>query len=91
MNIISAFQKYGVATETVDEKINAYLNSFSNADALKLYEKSLKEIKPNTIVKGKVVNISGNSAIIDIGYKSEGLVPIVELVGTDKVKMVEAI
>jgi small subunit ribosomal protein S1 len=87
MNIISAFQKYGVATETVDEKINAYLKGFSNADALKLYEKSLKEIKPNTIVKGKVVNISGSSAIIDIGYKSEGFVPVDELGGLDKVKV----
>jgi len=87
MNITSAFQKYGVATETVDEKINDYLKSFSNADALKLYEKSLKEIKSNTIVKGKVVNISGNSAIIDIGYKSEGFIAVDEFGGPDKIKV----
>jgi small subunit ribosomal protein S1 len=87
MNIITAFKKYGVLAEAVDEKINDNLKSFSNADALKLYEKSLKDVKPNTIVSGKIVNIIGNSAIIDIGHKSEGFVQVDEFGGTDKVSV----
>lgn len=87
MNIIAAFQKYGVSSEMVDEKINDNLKGFSNADALKLYEKSLRDVKANTIVSGKVVNILGNSAIIDIGHKSEGFVQVDEFGGPDKVSV----
>ncbi|MEW6027339.1 MAG: 30S ribosomal protein S1 [Planctomycetota bacterium] len=87
MNITAAFQKYGVPNEVVDEKINAYLKSFSNADALKLYEKSLKEVKSNTIVKGRIVNIVGSVAIIDIGHKSEGFIQVDEFGGPEKIKM----
>jgi small subunit ribosomal protein S1 len=87
MNIISAFQKYGISNETIDKKINNYLQNLSSADMVKLYEKSLKELKPHTIIKGKVVNISDNDVIIDIGYKSEGFIPVDEFGGTENVKV----
>ena len=44
----------------------------------KLYEESIKEFQTNTIIKGKVLNIIGNDVIVDIGYKSEGLIQISE-------------
>lgn len=87
MNIISAFQKYGISTEKVDEKINNYLQELSADDTVKLYEKSLKELTPNSIIKGKVVNISGNDVIIDIGYKSEGFINVDEFGGFKNVKI----
>jgi len=87
MNIIEAFLKYGVSAEKTDEKINEYLQALSADDTVKLYEKSLKELAANTIVKGKVVNISGNDVIIDIGYKSEGFINIDEFGGPKNVKI----
>ena len=87
MNITSAFQKYGISTATVDRKINDYLQGLSSDDTVKLYEKSLKELKPHTIIKGKIVNISGNNVIIDIGYKSEGFINVDEFGGIKNVKI----
>ncbi|MFH0888680.1 MAG: 30S ribosomal protein S1 [Planctomycetota bacterium] len=87
MNITAAFQKYGVSTATVDRKINDYLQGLSSDETVKLYEKSPKELTPHTIIKGKVVNISGNNVIIDIGYKSEGFINVDEFGGIKNVKI----
>src|SRR5262249_7478127 len=41
-----------------------------------LYDNSVSNLKPDTIVKGKVLNIVGEDVIVDVGYKSEGVVPL---------------
>ncbi len=38
-----------------------------------------KELIKGKIVKGKIVKIASNYAVVDIGYKSDGIVPIEEL------------
>src|SRR3989338_8676841 len=43
-----------------------------------LYEKTLKNIKEGQIVKGKIIAVSGREAVIDIGYKSEGILQLDE-------------
>ena len=44
----------------------------------KLYEDTMKQIKPGEIIAGKVVSISEKEVAVDIGFKSEGTVPIEE-------------
>src|ERR1043165_7636759 len=36
------------------------------------------EIDVNKIVKGRVVNLAGDEVIVDVGYKSEGVIPLEE-------------
>ncbi len=43
-----------------------------------LYTKSLNSITENEIVKGKVSSISGGDVVLDISYKSDGLVSLSE-------------
>ncbi len=43
-----------------------------------LYEDTLKQLRPGDIVKGTVVSITGNEVLVDVGYKAEGVVPLVE-------------
>ncbi len=49
--------------------------SFSLAD---LYAHSLRDIKEGQVVKGRIISISPQEVIIDIGYKSEGSIPLDE-------------
>ena len=35
-----------------------------------------KEITPNEIIEGKIVRIEKEFVIVDVGYKSEGQIPI---------------
>jgi small subunit ribosomal protein S1 len=45
-----------------------------------LYEASLKdnELKEGTIVKGAVIQVTSDFVVVDIGYKSEGTIPVEE-------------
>jgi small subunit ribosomal protein S1 len=43
-----------------------------------LFEESLRTVKPGGIVKGRVVGITATHVLIDVGYKSEGQIPIQE-------------
>src|SRR6187397_3475517 len=54
-------------------------------DFAALFEESLKqdEVKEGDIVRGTVIALAKDYAIIDIGYKSEGQVPLDEFRGAD--------
>jgi small subunit ribosomal protein S1 len=43
-----------------------------------LFEESLRAVKPGGVVKGRVVGITATHVLIDVGYKSEGQIPIQE-------------
>ncbi|MES1242202.1 MAG: 30S ribosomal protein S1 [Acidobacteriota bacterium] len=45
---------------------------------LEMYDDSRRNLTEGEIVPGRVIGITSNSVIIDVGYKSEGLVPIDE-------------
>ena len=54
-------------------------------DFAALFEQSLREdeVCEGDIVRGTVIHVTGDFAIIDIGYKSEGQVPLDEFRGAD--------
>lgn len=43
-----------------------------------LFEQSLKAPRPGEVVRGRVVQVSRDFVTVDIGFKSEGLIPIEE-------------
>ncbi|MGA3175366.1 MAG: S1 RNA-binding domain-containing protein, partial [Syntrophorhabdales bacterium] len=43
-----------------------------------LYETSLKNLQEGNIIKGRVLDINGDSVIVDVGLKSEGRVSLSE-------------
>src|ERR1700733_6548523 len=50
-----------------------------------LFEESLKheDVKEGDIVKGKVISVGKDHVVIDIGYKSEGTIPLYEFTQAD--------
>ncbi|MGD0339308.1 MAG: 30S ribosomal protein S1 [Bacteroidota bacterium] len=53
----------------------------------KLYESTLGKINEGEIVRGRVAYIGDNEVSIDIGFKSEGTVPIQEFPNIDELKI----
>ncbi|HEY6199732.1 MAG TPA: 30S ribosomal protein S1 [Candidatus Binatia bacterium] len=43
-----------------------------------LFEESLRSVKPGGVVKGRVVGITSSHVMVDVGYKSEGQIPLHE-------------
>ncbi|MFC1809503.1 S1 RNA-binding domain-containing protein, partial [Candidatus Omnitrophota bacterium] len=58
------------ATEEVDE--------INDIDLAALYEESFKTYTEGAVVDGKIVAIREKEVLVDIGYKSEGIVPLQE-------------
>ncbi|MDP2207857.1 MAG: 30S ribosomal protein S1 [Bacteroidota bacterium] len=52
-----------------------------------LYEATFGKVSANQLVKGKIVAIGENEVSIDIGFKSEGSVPIGEFSNIDELKV----
>ena len=44
----------------------------------KLYSESFRDVKEGEMIKGKIVRVQGDNVIIDVGFKSEGSIPLNE-------------
>lgn len=49
-----------------------------NEDMKDMYANTIKQVEAKTLVMGKVVSMSTDDALIDIGFKSDGLVALTE-------------
>jgi len=59
-----------------EEKKGAPPGGASEFEAL--FEESLRTVKPGEVVKGTVVGVTSTHVLIDVGYKSEGQIPLSE-------------
>ncbi len=49
-----------------------------NSELEELYKQSIKIIREGAIVTGKIVSVKPKDVLVDVGFKSEGIVPIEE-------------
>ena len=54
-----------------------------NDDFRRLFEESLRAVKPGEVVRGRVVGVGRDQVTVDIGYKSEGQIPLSEFTTRD--------
>src|SRR4029079_10133675 len=52
----------------------------------KYYADSVKNFTADTIIKGKILQVVGDYVLVDIGYKSEGVVPKNDFVRTEDIQ-----
>ena len=48
-----------------------------------MYEQSLRQIQEGELITGEIIKIDDDYVLVDIGYKSEGIIPIREFKDTD--------
>ncbi|HEX2229205.1 MAG TPA: 30S ribosomal protein S1 [Candidatus Binatia bacterium] len=61
-----------------EEDVNKGAASAGANEFEAMFEESLRTVKPGGVVKGRVVGITATHVLIDVGYKSEGQIPIQE-------------
>jgi small subunit ribosomal protein S1 len=72
------------ASEELEDQSSVTTESEEERDAqeyrklLELYDESMRNLTEGEIVTGRVIGITSNAVIVDVGYKSEGLIPIEE-------------
>lgn len=52
-------------------------------ELLDIYDKKMASFNEGDIIRGRVIKITSSEVMIDIGYKSEGLLPVNEVMGYD--------
>ena len=55
-----------------------------------LFEQSLKQVKEGELVRGTVLSVDSDNVQVDIGFKSEGLIPTWEFMDEDGTLLVKA-
>ena len=48
------------------------------ARLLSLYESSFRNIAEGTVLKGTVLKVTASEVVVDVGYKSEGIISVTE-------------
>ncbi len=67
-----------IATDSADNE-----NNLSYEELVALYDESMRHLSEGEIVNGIVIEVTNNEVVVDVGYKSEGLIPIREFAGPD--------
>lgn len=67
-------------SDILDGKLDDKLESIDFGSML---NKSFSEIKVDELVKGKIVSITKDNIYVDVGFKSNGIVPVSEFVGSE--------
>src|SRR5713101_8880204 len=77
-------RQYELADEQMLQELNAAFDQDVSKEWLPLQE---QEFEVNKIITGKVLNVVGEEVWVDVGYKSEGIIPLPEWYdeGLDKV------
>ena len=69
---------------------NVAEKGWSNAsvELAELYEESFKNLEEGTIIEGTIVSVQKDGVVVDIGYKSEGILLLEEFTSAEVAKLV---
>ncbi|MFW6189673.1 MAG: 30S ribosomal protein S1 [Planctomycetota bacterium] len=66
---------YGVDREAVEQEVEQSLMGLTGEELEKTLDESVKDYSVNTILEGRIVSITDDEVMVDVGYKSEGAIP----------------
>ena len=72
----------GLAEADSDDETSSSMGQW-----LQLYEDSLKDLEEGEIVRGRVLKIDDKEVTVDVGFKSEGVIPVEEFPDLEGVKV----
>jgi len=75
---IDVVRKYDMPDDELEQKVMEAFSDSQPEQMAEVYESSVKEFEEDTILTGRVLNVVNGEVIVDIGYKSEGVIPLAE-------------
>jgi small subunit ribosomal protein S1 len=54
---------------------------------VRMYEESLKNLEEGEILKGRIIRVDEKEVVVDIGFKSEGVIPIEEFSDVESIRV----
>ncbi|MBI4577236.1 MAG: 30S ribosomal protein S1 [Planctomycetes bacterium] len=81
-------KKYDFSPEQLETSLATELAEagFKDSAMETRFEKSVQNFEPDTIITGRILRIFGGDVVVDVGYKSEGIVPLDHFRSPDEVR-----
>jgi len=76
-------KRFALEEEEVDRAVTEASEGMADVAIADLYEGSVKDFTPNALLKGTVIGVVNEDLMVDIGFKSEGTVPLYEFTGEE--------
>ena len=70
--------RFDLDDDAIDRAVAEAMSGMADTEVATLYEQSVKDFTPNALITGKVLRVVNEDVMVDIGYKSEGVVPLYE-------------
>ena len=70
--------EFDIDREEVEQAVQESLAGLEGEELEKTLDESVKDYNLNTILEGRVVSVNDDEAMVDVGYKSQGAVPLSE-------------
>ena len=70
--------EFDIDREEVEQAVQESLAGLEGEELEKTLDESVKDYNLNTILEGRVVSVNDDEAMVDVGYKSQGAVPLCE-------------
>ena len=76
-------KRFALSEAELDRFVAEAMGDLGRTQVADLYNESVKDFTPNALINGKVLRIVADDVMVDIGYKSEGVVPLFEFEDTE--------
>src|SRR2546423_12594149 len=80
----------GVGVKALHREDDAQMDPAEFARLLDVYDNSFRNIAEGEVVKGTVLKVTASEVVVDVGYKSEGIITIEEFLDEQGQGTVEA-
>jgi len=84
-------QSLGLSDQDTDKMLEDMFDGHSADQTMEeVLSKELEDLKPGKLIKGKIIGMAGDDVVVEVGLKSEGLIPKEEFEG-EEIKIGETI
>ncbi len=67
-------KQFELPEEEIEKQLSEAMGVEDKETLEQTYDDAIRDFEPNTIIRGKVVNVLDDEVIVDVGYKSEGMI-----------------
>ena len=78
MNNKELLKRFSLPESELDRAVNEAMAGLATPQVAELYDSSVHDFAPNALISGTILRIVADDVMVDIGYKSEGIVPLFE-------------
>ncbi|MBN1443919.1 MAG: 30S ribosomal protein S1 [Planctomycetes bacterium] len=78
-------KKFEISSDELDQQVDQMMAGVGS-DMESVYNESVRDFELDSILTGRIVNILNGEAIVDVGYKSEGIIPLEQFESPQEVK-----